>query len=256
MTDFYAQLEDQLVSASRRRQTQGRARRAVAGRGRALIAATAVVAALAAGAAVALPQLRTTATTSTPAAPVAPVPAPVVPPPAATVPSRGGSLAGIRVAVLNGTTLTGLARDVADELRRRDARIAGVGSAVKQDVTGTVVLYRSGARAKARRVAAVLGGVAVRPSGASPDGRAAEIVVVVGIAGRPAPSSAAPVPATPKGATAVPPAATVPLPAPARPAAPPAATPARPAPVPAATVPAPAAVPVPPRTTAAPPRAP
>ena len=249
MTDFYAQLEDQLVTAGRRRQTQGRARRAIAGRGRALVAATAVAAALAAGVAVALPQLRTTSTTSTPAATVAP-------PGVAPGPLRGGSLAGIRVAVLNGTTGTGLARLVADALGRRHAAIFEVGSAARKNVRGTVVYYRPGARAKARRVAAVLGGVPVRPSGASPDRRVAEVVVIVGVVRplRPVPPAA--VPATPNGPTAVAPAATIPLPAPARPVAPSAATPVPPVPAPSATVPSPAAVPVPPRTTPVAPQAP
>src|SRR5436305_11450603 len=103
MTDFYTQLEHQLVAAGQRRAGQGRAARAVAGRGRALAAVTAAVAALVVAGAAAVPSVFDTApATRAPATPGgvrAPVPA-----------AAGASLAGIHVAVYNTTTRAGLAR--------------------------------------------------------------------------------------------------------------------------------------------------
>ncbi len=256
MTDFYAQLEDQLVGAARRRQAQGRVGRAVAGRGRTLIAATAAIALLAAGGAVALPSVLETSSTSEPATPpqVAPAPAPA--------PVRGTSLNGITVAVLNGTTRTGVARAVADQLERRGATVAATQNAPDQAVPRSLVLYAPGAKAKARRVAIALGGAAVRPVGGYPGsiGVKADVTIVAGSERIGAPAAAVPVPATPRAPSAVPPAATTPARPPSA-AAPPAATPVPStrggfAPAPTATVPAPSARPAPPGSTPVAPPAP
>jgi hypothetical protein len=234
MTDFYAQLEHQLVAAGRRRQTQGRFGRAVAGRGRVLIATCAAIALLVAGGAVALPSVLTTSSTSRPAAPhVAPAPAP----------ARGGSLAGVRVAVLNATTQPGRARTVADRLRRLRARIAVASTAPVQPGAAAGVFYRRGAERQARRVAAALGAAVLGPYRAAssspidpPIGRA-DVVVIVGT-NRPLPPPAA-VPPVPRAAPPIAPALPVPAPrAPDARRAPP-AVPA-PAPVPVPTVPEPA----------------
>jgi hypothetical protein len=152
MTDFYGQLEKQLLAAGRHRQTQGRMRRAVAGRSRALVATTAVAAVLLAGGAVAL---RSSSTSEPAAAPApAPAPAPVL---------AGGSLAGIRVAVFNATAQPGLARATGAVLKSRRAHVAVFGSMTIQPGGRTVVWYEPGAAAQARRVAAVLGVPRVAP---------------------------------------------------------------------------------------------
>jgi hypothetical protein len=261
MTDFYAQLEDQLVAAGRRRQTQGRVGRAVAGRGRAVLGATVVAVAVAAGVAVALPGALSGTSERAPAVQPQVTPAPATTPPPATttphavVPVPSPSLAGIRVAILNGTTRPGLARAVADWLRRRHATVVSVAGNASQDTAQTVVIYRSDSRAKARRVAAALGGVPVRASGASPDGRVTAVIVLVGADYR-----RPPVPAVPQAPAAVPPVATpppVPI-APGRTA--PAAVPVPSArggyvPAPTATVPLPAATPAAPATPIVPPAA-
>lgn len=227
MTDFYAQLEEQLVAAGRRHQSQGRMRRAVAGRRRVLIASAAAIAVLVVAGAVALPWVLTTSSTSKPAAPpqVAPVPA-----------VRALSLRGVDVAVRNGTTRTGAGRTVAAQLERLGARISAIESAGNQNVARTVVLYRNGARAAAVRVAAVLGGgTIVRPSGAKADGRVVAITVIVGAerrtatAARPvaprAPALAVPAPRTVTAASSATPTTPAPsvVPPVARPVPPPTA---------------------------------
>jgi hypothetical protein len=246
MTDFYTQLERDLVAAGHRRLGQGRAARAVAGRGRALVAATAAVAVLAVAGAFGLPAVFDTASsTSAPATPGrGPAPAPV-------------SLAGIRVAIFNGTTHRGLARAVADRLEGLHARIAGVSAAPGPEPgrPRTVVGYRNGAREQARRVAAALGGALVRPSGAAGP-TVVPVAVFVGLdlaRTTPVPPAAVPLPVTPKNPSAIPPTVTGPLPVrPAKPAPAPAArvpsrplpaSPSRPLQAPAATVPAPSAPP-------------
>jgi hypothetical protein len=148
MTDFYGRLEEQLRAAGQHRQTQGRMGRAVAGRGRALVATTAVAAVLLAGGAVAL---RSSSTSE----PAAPAPAPTPAPAPAPVPA-GGSLAGIRVAVFNATAEPGLARATGAVLKSRRAHVAVFGSMTIQPGGRTVVWYEPGAAAQARRVAAVL----------------------------------------------------------------------------------------------------
>ena len=147
MTDFYAQLEEQLIAAGRRRQAQGRLARALAGRERALLAATAAVAAIVAGA-VALPSLTARAPLPDSAAPVAPVA-----PPDNT---RTTGLAGIRVAVYNAAADPDLGRRIGDELRAHGARVFVFGAVAAQPGGRTVVRYRRGAEAQGRRVANVL----------------------------------------------------------------------------------------------------
>jgi hypothetical protein len=181
MTDFYAQLEEQLVTAGRRRKSQGRVGRAVAGRGRALVATMAVAAVLTAGGAVAL----RSSSTNEPAAPAAPAPAP------APVP-RGGSLAGIRVAVFNATAQPGLARATGEILKARRAHVAVFGSMPIEPGGRTIVWYKPGAAAQARRVAAVLGVPRVVPFDPStgqaipPPTARVTVIVAVGYQARPA----------------------------------------------------------------------
>jgi hypothetical protein len=183
MTDFYAQLEEQLVAAGRRRKSQGRVARAVAGRGRALVATIAVAAVLTAGGAVAL----RSSSTNEPAAPAAPAPAPAPAP----VP-RGGSLAGIRVAVFNATAQPGLARATGEILKARRAHVAVFGSMPIEPGGRTIVWYKPGAAAQARRVAAVLGVPRVVPFDPStgqaipPPTARVTVIVAVGYQARPA----------------------------------------------------------------------
>lgn len=145
MTDFYARLEDQLVSAGRRRQAQGPVARRVAGRGRVLVTMAVIVALVSAGAAT-LPTWTTSLPTSNPTGPAGPAPAP----------KREGRLTGIRVAVFNATTQSGLARRVADQLRAHGADIAMITTAPPQPDARSIVLYRSKAKTQAGRVAALL----------------------------------------------------------------------------------------------------
>jgi hypothetical protein len=174
MTDFYVQLEQQLVAAARRRSERGRMRSALARRARPLWAAAALMAAVVAAVVVALAPLHGDAGVQRrgPAAPVAPpVPAPLL--------SR--DLGGIRVAVLNAWTQPGAARAVAAQLSTLHARIVAVGNAPRQHAATTQVHHGRGARAKALRVAAVLGVARVAPvTSVPPHGRRAEVIVLVG----------------------------------------------------------------------------
>jgi hypothetical protein len=173
MTDFYAELEQQLVVAGRRRSQRGGVRRALAGRGRPLAGAAALAVAVAA-VVVAVGPLQGGAVVQRPghAAPAAP---------AVPVPPVSRDLSGIRVAVLNATPQPGLAREVAAQLSALHARIVAVGNAPRQHAATTEVRHRRGARAKALRVAAVLGVARVGPGTSSlrHTGRA-EVIVLVG----------------------------------------------------------------------------
>ena len=157
MTDFYSELEDQLLAAGRRRQEQGRVARAIAGRGRVLAVATAAVAILVVAVALSLPGAVSSVFDSGPTVPAAPPPAPAPAPAPPPAPGPGVSLAGIRVAVYNATAEPGAGRGVGDELRARDAEVAVFGSMPSQPGGRSIVQYVPGAEAKARRVAAVLG---------------------------------------------------------------------------------------------------
>jgi len=192
MTDFYAQLEEQLLLAGRRRAGRGRARQALSGRGRPLLMAATVLGAIAAGA-VTLPSLLSPS--SEPAAPSAP-PQQLLPPATAV------SLRSIDVAVLNGTVQSGAARGVAEQLERRGATIRTVGNAADQRIPRTLVFHYRGSVSQARRVAAVLGVAKVRGLG-SYFGTDADVVVFVG-ADRPR-SLPAPAPPLPGRTVTVPP---------------------------------------------------
>jgi hypothetical protein len=174
MTDFYAELEHQLVAAGRRRTERSRVRRALAGRGRPLAGAAALAVAVVAAVVVAVAPLQGDAVVQRrgPAAPAAPpVPVPLI--------SR--DLGGIRVAVLNAWTQPGAARAVAAQLSTLHARIVAVGNAPRQHAATTKVRYRRGARANALRVAAVLGVARVGPAASSlPNSRRADVIVLVG----------------------------------------------------------------------------
>jgi len=175
MTDFYAQLEEQLIAAGRRRQAQRRIARAVAGRGRMLIAATAAVAVIVA-AAIALPSLTAREPRSESAAPQAPV----APPDS----RRKTSLAGIRVAVYNAAAEPGLGRRVGDELRSHGARVFVFGGVPSQPGGRSVVRYRRGAEARARLVADVLRVARIDPydppaAEANPPASARAMVIVL-----------------------------------------------------------------------------
>jgi hypothetical protein len=88
------------------------------------------------------------------------------------------------VAVLNGTTVAGLARTVADQLTKGGDRIGVVTNAPTQQQTITTVYYTPGARSQATAVAQTIGAGpnAVQPIDAVTQtvGRAAAVVVVVG----------------------------------------------------------------------------
>ena len=155
MTDFHAQLERQLLEAGRRRAGRGRWRLVPAGRGRPLLAvATALIALVAVAVAVA-PALRVGESSDGGGGGTA-LPAP----PTATAPPaqpRLPSLRGVRIAVLNATTITGLGRNVADALEEHGAAIDSIATAPQQDLTRSVVEFRAGAEEQAKLVGLVLG---------------------------------------------------------------------------------------------------
>ena len=147
-TDFFADLERQLVDATHerpRRIRRARARRAAA-------PATGLVALVAASLVLASTlQSDTTQQRSAPAAP----------PPATTVgvdPRTGAvtPLTGTTVAVLNGTGVPGLGKVAADRLSRAGAHIVAVSNAPRQDVTTTQFLYMPGKHVQSTLIAAAL----------------------------------------------------------------------------------------------------
>ncbi|WP_205697181.1 LytR C-terminal domain-containing protein [Conexibacter sp. SYSU D00693] len=117
------------------------------------------------------------------------VPAATSTTPALTVP--GGAvdvedrtlLAGVRVAVLNETTTTGLARAVGERLEHHGADLRTVTSGPNQTRQRTAVVFREGHREAAARVARVLGVDRVSPlrtTTAAIAGRDADVVVLAG----------------------------------------------------------------------------
>jgi hypothetical protein len=186
MTDFYSELEEQLLAAGRRRQAQGPVARAIAGRGRVLAVATAAVALLVVAVALSLPNAVTSVFDGGPTVPAAPPPAPAPAPAPPPAPGPAVSLAGIRVAVYNATTQQGAARGAGDELRARHAEVAVFGSMPSQPGGRSIVQYVPGAEAKARRVASVLGISRVEqydPQQAyanPPESARAAVIVIVG----------------------------------------------------------------------------
>jgi len=169
MSDFYGQLERQLVDAGRRRAERGRWR-PMAGRGRGRLAvATAALVLLAA--VVLVPALRSESARS---------PAGSAAPPAPPGAQRDVSLRGISVAIFNATTTAGLGRAAADVLQRREASVRGVATDIDQDRARSVVEHRPGVATQARLVADVLGVRDVRPlSQASSRQAGADAAVVV-----------------------------------------------------------------------------
>ncbi|MEA2153974.1 MAG: hypothetical protein QOE11_114, partial [Solirubrobacteraceae bacterium] len=88
-----------------------------------------------------------------------------------------------RVAVLNGTTQTGLARTVADEVEKAKFTISGTENNADQAVPTTTVSYRDGNQRAAQVVAQVLGidRASVQPVDANASVAAdADVVVIVG----------------------------------------------------------------------------
>ena len=180
MSDFYAQLERQLLEAGRRRAGRDRWRLAMAGRGRPLLAVAAALVAVVVGVAVG-PALRSDSFSESGGGGAAPPSPPVV---TSTAAAPGGvSLRGIQVAVLNATTITGLGRSVGDVLEASGATLHSINSAAQQDLTRSVVDFRAGREEEARRVAHVLGVRSIRALSASNSAaafRAAGVIVRVG----------------------------------------------------------------------------
>ncbi len=88
-----------------------------------------------------------------------------------------------RVAVLNGTTQTGLARTVADEVEKARFTISGTENNADQAVPATTVSYRDGAQKAAQIVAQTIGidRSSVQPVDANVSAAAdADVVVIVG----------------------------------------------------------------------------
>jgi hypothetical protein len=88
------------------------------------------------------------------------------------------------VSVLNGTTVAGLARTVADQLSKGGDRIGVVTNAPTQQQTTTTVYYTPGARSKANAVAQTIGAGPNAVQAIDPVtqtvARGATVVVVVG----------------------------------------------------------------------------
>jgi len=204
MNDFYGQLERQLVDAGRRRAAHGRLRIALAGRGRPLLAmATVLLAGVAVAASISVLGSGSTASapggggggppaspgapaptvtgTSTPAPPDANWPTVTATPVPGDKPLPARPLRGTQVAVYNGTTITGLAREVGDQLEAQGATLDAIGSAADQTRTETVVGHRPGAGAQARLVATILGVRDIHPlTDAEALSRRADVIVQVG----------------------------------------------------------------------------
>jgi hypothetical protein len=108
-------------------------------------------------------------------------------PPASAPSSKASTTAGVdrratRVAVLNGTTQTGLARAVADEVEKARFTISGTSNAGTA-APSTTVSYRDGSQRAAQIVAQVIGvdRSSVQPVAADASAAAdADVVVVVG----------------------------------------------------------------------------
>jgi len=109
-------------------------------------------------------------------------PAAVTPPPAAT--AAKVNRAATQVAVLNGTTTTGLARGVADKLQKSGFTILKVGDNTDQAIATTTISYATGSERAARTVAQIVdvSSASVKPLDANTSVVApeAKIVVVVG----------------------------------------------------------------------------
>ncbi len=181
MTDFFSDLERQLVAATPRR-----GRRLRRARQRRLATLSAILLALVAGGAgLAAAIGGSDAGTSAGSGPAAPTPAvtraQTVPATSGAVPRRGS----YTVAVLNATAVSGLARGVANRLQNTKFKIGNVTNAATQDRSATLVQYAPGHRAEADAVARVIdvGGNAIQPLSAGSKtiaGDQATVVVLVG----------------------------------------------------------------------------
>jgi hypothetical protein len=151
MTDFFADLERQLVTAAaERRQRLRRARRR-----RAAAVATVTVAVLAVGAGLAAAVSGGGGTTDGgPATPAASTATTTATPPLSA--KTSAILARQTVAVLNGTPVPGLARAVANRLQNAHLRIGNVTNAADQGRAATCVTFAPGHLQAALRVAALL----------------------------------------------------------------------------------------------------
>lgn len=178
--DFFADLERQLVAA-----TPGRARRVRRARARtAAVLSTILIALLAGGVgiAAAVSGGGDDAPSGTPAAVTAPIAQ------TQTVPATGiGPTPGtFVVSVLNGTTVPGLARGVANRLQNGRYKIGNVTNAADQTNAETLVYYATPDRVPAaREVAAALGIKDIRIFRAGREqrviaGDGAQVIVVVG----------------------------------------------------------------------------
>lgn len=89
-----------------------------------------------------------------------------------------------KVAVLNGTTQTGLARSVGDKIEKERFTIGSIGTNADQQIPATVIAYTEGNEPAARAVAQIVGvsAAAVQPADANASASAdADVVVTVGL---------------------------------------------------------------------------
>jgi hypothetical protein len=176
MTDFFADLEQQLIGATAERAR--RVRRARARRSATL--ATVLLAIVAGGAGLATALAGSDGDHGAPAAPT-PTTAPHT---IATAPPTAPTTT-YTVAVLNGTSVPGLARGVANVLQNRHFKIGNVTNAADQTRSATAVQYAPGHRAEATQVAETIDAraTALHPidrASRTIAGRQAEVVVLVG----------------------------------------------------------------------------
>ncbi|MEA2194334.1 MAG: hypothetical protein QOG42_768, partial [Solirubrobacteraceae bacterium] len=89
-----------------------------------------------------------------------------------------------KVAVLNGTTQTGLARNVGDKIEKARFTLGSIGTNADQQIPTTIVAYTAGHEPAARAVAKIVGvpSGALRPADANASAAAdADVVVTVGL---------------------------------------------------------------------------
>jgi LytR cell envelope-related transcriptional attenuator len=177
MTDFFADLEQQLIGATAER--AHRVRRARARRGATLATVLLAIVAGGAGLATALSGSSTDGGHGAPAGPT-----PTAPPHTIAIapPTSPGTYT---VAVLNATYVPGLARGVANVLQNKNYKIGTVTNAAEETRVATTVEYAPGHRAQATQVAAAIAARAttLRPidhATRTIAGRQAKVVVLVG----------------------------------------------------------------------------
>ncbi|HEV2060349.1 MAG TPA: LytR C-terminal domain-containing protein, partial [Solirubrobacteraceae bacterium] len=89
-----------------------------------------------------------------------------------------------KVAVLNGTTQTGLARNVGDKIEKERFTLGSIGTNPDQQIPATIIAYTAGHEAAARAVAKIVGvsTASVQPADANTSASAdADVVVIVGL---------------------------------------------------------------------------